>query len=224
MKYARAFVFLNGEINHPEKLLAMLNAEVYLVAVDGGLRHLLALNMKPHILIGDLDSVHPAELKWAQEQGIPIVQLPVKKDETDLEAALQHIIELGILDIVLLAAIGNRIDHTLANIFILTKPDFNKHSIRIWDGNQEISVITESMDIFGNKGDLLSLLPLSERVLGVTTEGLEYPLEHEALYVWNARGVSNVMSSHHANVTVLEGNLLCIHFKSMNGQEKENLL
>ncbi len=222
MEFLRALIFVNGEINQPDKLLSLINADDFIVAVDGGLRHILAMNLKPDLLIGDLDSVQPEHLKWVQERGIQIVRLPVHKDETDLEAALEHVIALGIKDIILLAAIGDRIDHTLANIFMLTKPALSGHSIQIWDGNQEIIVISGDVEIFGSKGDLVSLLPLGGRVMGVTTDELEYPLNQEDLYSWNARGISNKMASDHARVVVEAGYLLCIHHTENFGQVKEN--
>ncbi len=222
MEFSRALIFVNGEINQPEKLLSLINPEDYIVAVDGGLRHILTMNLKPDLLIGDLDSVKPEHLKWVQEREIEVVTLPVHKDETDLEAALVHVIELGIKNIVLLAAIGDRIDHTLANIFVLTKPALSKYSVQIWDGNQELIVINRDVEIFGKKGDLVSLLPLNGKVVGVTTEELEYPLNQEDLYSWNARGISNKMTSDHARVFVEAGYLLCIHQTENFGQEKEN--
>ncbi len=40
----------------------MITDKDFLVAVDGGLRHLEALGLPPDMLIGDLDSVTPAQI------------------------------------------------------------------------------------------------------------------------------------------------------------------
>ncbi len=57
----------------------------------------------------------------------------------------------------------------------------------------------------GKPGDLLSLLPLMGEAIGVRTTDLYYPLYGETLYFGKPRGVSNVLTSEHAEVALERG-------------------
>ena len=77
--------------------------------------------------------------------------------------------------------------------------------------HQPLAVIGEvRQGLPGRIGDLVSLLPLGDRVDGVTTEGLRYPLRDEPLVAGPARGQSNVRMSPHAAVTIRRGRLLIV--------------
>jgi thiamine pyrophosphokinase len=186
------------------------------IAVDGGLRHCLELKLRPHTLIGDMDSLSPTEIDAVTRSGIPIARYPACKDHTDLELALQAARRLGADDIVLLGALGARWDMTIANIMLLAAPELAGCRVRILDGMQEISLIHggETRRFEGNAGDLLSLIPLRANVQNVCVTGLEYPLDGETLYFSATRGISNVFCGQTATVFLEEGLLLCViqHF------------
>ncbi len=207
----KAILFVNGEIEKPDFLKELITEKSYLIAVDGGLRHLLALKRTPDLLIGDLDSVSSEQVDWLNGQRVEIVRFPVKKDETDLELALLEAIRRGYQEIYLVGALWGRIDQTLANLFLLLLPEMNAAKVVVIGDNQELFIIKGQAQISGQPGDIVSLIPLDERVEGVTTSGLDYPLSHATLYREHSRGISNVMNSAMASVTLSRGNLLCVH-------------
>jgi thiamine pyrophosphokinase len=88
--------------------------------------------------------------------------------------------------------------------------------------NWEVFVVRRSASIFGTPGDTVSLLPMTDEVHGIVTEGLYYPLRHETLRLGPARGVSNVLVDHEARVTVESGLLLCMHEIRGAGSEVRN--
>jgi thiamine pyrophosphokinase len=186
------------------------------IAVDGGLRHCLELKLRPHTLIGDMDSLSPEEIDAVTRSGIPISRYPARKDHTDLELALHTARSLDANDIVLLGALGARWDMTIANIMLLAAPELVGCRVRILEGMQEISLIQggETHRFEGNAGDLLSLIPLCTAVQNVCVTGLEYPLNGETLHFSATRGISNVFCDHTATVFLEEGLLLCViqHF------------
>jgi len=206
-----AIIFVNGELNHPQKVRQFLHKNDYLIAVDGGLRHLIALNLMPDLVVGDLDSITPEMFKFIESNQIPKLQLDIHKNETDLEIAIQTAFELDYKDIILIGAIGNRVDHTLENIFILAKPVWENINFTITDGTQDIFLIRSEKTFPGNINDIVSLIPLTAIVSGVMTEGLYYPLNHEDLFRENARGISNLMVSNEAMVQIKSGILICFH-------------
>jgi thiamine pyrophosphokinase len=188
--------------------------------VDGGLNHLEALGLAPALLIGDLDSVTPDQVQRAQAAGAEIRRYPPAKDETDLELALLAARELGCREIVVVAALGGRLDQTLGNLSLLLLPDLADCTVRCEDGDEEVFIIRDSAEVHGRPGDVVSLLPLWGEVSGVVTSRLEYPLKAETLFPERTRGISNVMTSATAGVKITAGNLLCIHTHSNSSEEK----
>ncbi len=65
--------------------------------------------------------------------------------------------------------------------------------------------------ILGTPGDTVSLLPMGGSASGITTEGLKFPLHAETLYPDQSRGISNVMLTGQARVTLEAGILICVH-------------
>jgi thiamine pyrophosphokinase len=78
---------------------------------------------------------------------------------------------------------------------------------RIVAGNTETWLIRsgEELEIHGQPGDTVTLLPLGQDAVGVTTAGLEWALDDDTLAFGPARGVSNVMTTETARVALREG-------------------
>ena len=187
-----------------------------LIAADGGLHHMLALGLRPNVLIGDLDSVTPAEVERAQSEGARVERFPVRKDQTDLELAVRLARAEGAGDILIFGALGGRWDQTLANLLLLAHTDFRAARIRLVDGAQQIYLIQSSTRIEGQPGDTVSLISLQGDARGVTTQGLEYPLHDGPLAFGSTLGISNVLIGRQASVRVQDGLVACI----VIGQQK----
>jgi thiamine pyrophosphokinase len=211
MAARRAWIFVNGDLLNPEAVRAMIEPDDLLVAADGGLRHLQLLGLDPVVLIGDLDSVSEQDIQILDQKGILVEKHPVEKDETDLELALLWVLARDIREIRIAAAQGNRLDHTLGNLFLLMLPDLQGYDVRLEDGQDEVFLITSSRRIIGQAGDRVSLLPLGRPAAGVSTQGLQYELDKETLWPERTRGISNVMVEAQAVVSVENGLLICIH-------------
>jgi thiamine pyrophosphokinase len=207
----RFILFVNGDLKSPEKLLPQLRPDDVLIAVDGGLRHLTALGLTPDLILGDLDSADPTEVAKLEAQGVPVRRYPPEKDETDLELGIEAALEQGATSIWIVAALGDRLDHTLGNIYLLTQPRLASLDVRLMDGEQEVFLIRNETTLSGQPGQIVSLIPLMGPVPGVTTGQLAYPLRHETLYPDKTRGISNVMTAETATVSIDDGILLCIH-------------
>lgn len=209
----RAILFVNGDLPEPEHFRSKVKQDDILIAVDGGLRHLTAIDLVPDLIIGDLDSADPEEVNQLQSQGVEVRRFPAHKDENDLELALEAALEMDINTIWIVAAIGSRLDQTLANIFLLLKPQLSSHDVRLVDGIREVLLIRDnvSVTISGHPGQVVSLLPLQGPVTGVRTYQLAYPLNHETLYPDHTRGISNEMLTDSATISIEDGLLLCIH-------------
>jgi thiamine pyrophosphokinase len=203
-------IFLNGDFDLIKSPDNFPSAGGFNIAVDGGIRHLRELNMIPDILIGDLDSVSEQNLEWCRSLQVEIHQYPREKDQTDFELALDYAMKKNRDKIFVFGALGGRIDHTLANIGLLSNPHYAARDIRIFSNNEYVYFLHSPTTIKGNTGDIISLIPWRGPVLGVTTTGLQYPLSNEDLLPDRSRGISNVMSSTEAIIQFKKGNLLCV--------------
>ncbi|MEE4194091.1 MAG: thiamine diphosphokinase [Anaerolineae bacterium] len=207
----RAWIFVNGNLPHPEALSVLIQPEDMLIAADGGARHLLRMHRVPHFLIGDLDSLTEAEVETLKNQGTKVWRFPDDKDWTDLELALNFACDSKFDSIRLTAASGGRMDQQLANILLLTRPELAEIDIALDDGTEEVFLIHQEREIHGQPGDRVSLIPLDAQVEGVSTKGLRWKLKDEPLYRSATRGISNIMDADMATITARKGTLLCIH-------------
>lgn len=207
----RALIFANGDISDLQAAQTMLNPGDTLIAADGGMRHLRHLGRTPDLVVGDLDSLPENELSRLEQAGVRVVRFPTHKNETDLELALQAAVEQGFDVIIIMGALGGRLDQTLGNINLLAAPFLQGKAVHLDDGRQEVFRITSAAEIRGEPGDTVSLLPVEGEAQGVTTVGLKYPLDGETLYSYQTRGISNVMQGKTARVELSRGVLLCVH-------------
>ena len=108
----------------PQQLVDIETRPDVVIAADSGLHAVLAAGWIPDRLIGDLDSVDPAAVEIAAEGGAVVDRHPVGKDETDLELALAAAVDAGATEIQVVVRADGRLDHQLANLFALAKPDW----------------------------------------------------------------------------------------------------
>lgn len=213
----RAVIFSNGELQDVEAIRAILTSEDYLIAVDGGLKHFEQFALRPHLLIGDMDSVKPARLRKLRNHPIEILRYPADKDETDLELAVLAALGRGFRTILIIAATGGRLDQTLGNLGLLSRFPENI-AAKLESGSEEVMLCRDRVRIDGQPGDLVSLIAWGMPAKGVTTTGLKFPLNREPLYPDQTRGISNIMLLDHAEIKITQGNLLCIHTRTTRGK------
>ena len=211
----RCIIFANGILPDPHSARRLLRPDDFILAADGGARHALALGLTPSIVIGDLDSMTEEERGKMKEAGAQIMQHPRDKDETDLELALNYAVENGYREIVIVAALGNRLDQTLGNLSLLSAVQLATRNVRLDDGVEEAFFCRARSEVRGRSGDLVSLIPWGGELRGVCTEGLRWPLSDEILFPHKTRGISNEMTDALARVQIESGLLLIVHRRLM---------
>ena len=188
-----------------------------IVAADGGARWLDAMGVRPHLLIGDLDSVDPDLIVRLAAEGVSVERHPVDKDASDAELALDRATASGADEVVVLGALGGeRLDHELANLLLLADPSWQVRDLRVVRGGTIVRAVHggERLSLLGAIGDLVSLLPIGGDAEGVRTAGLRFPLSGERLRLGPSRGLSNVVVDQPASVSLERGTLLVVETAS----------
>ncbi len=211
----RTIIFANGALAHPHAARALIGPGDRLIAADGGAAHCLALGLTPHLVIGDFDSIAPADLDALQRAGAQLVRHPARKDQTDLELALETAVREGATDVTILGGLGGRWDQTLANLLLPALPWLAQARVEIADGQQIIRYLRGpgQMALNGHPGDTLSLIALGAGAQGITTTGLEYPLTGGSLQPGSTLGISNTFTGPQATITLDSGLLIILSFE-----------
>ncbi|MCD6329656.1 MAG: thiamine diphosphokinase [Candidatus Cloacimonetes bacterium] len=182
-----------------------------IIAADGGANFLLKRNIIPDVLIGDFDSISEsslAELKTKSD----VMQFSKEKDKTDSELALDYCADQHYDTVTMINAVNGRLEHSLANIFMIEKFVQKGLSIYFINKHNEIFVLRgpQEMEMNSKRGAEISLIPLTEQVEIEFINGFKYPLQNEMLFRKQSRGVSNIAETEKLSVKILSGILLII--------------
>ena len=178
----------------------------YIVCCDAGMRHARKLGIKPDIIVGDFDSVDKETLEFYKSTCIDLKKFPCEKDETDMKLGIDAALEAGADNIIIIGGIGSRLDHTISNCILLYYVKKHGADAVVINEKNEIHLVTDKIEVRGQKGDIISLIPMTFEVCGVTTEGLKYSLDNDRLYFGSSLiAVSNVMVSDKACVEIKSG-------------------
>lgn len=161
------------------------------ICADSGARYAKSLGLRPDLLVGDFDSITP-EVKAALRD-VPVQQFPADKDQTDAELAVRAALETDAPAIVLAGALGGRFDHSLANAGLLIAiAAAARHGVAT-DGRQFLFWLAGPGEwaLSGEAGDLFSVVPAGQPLLGLDLVGARWELDRAAIPLGASRGVSN---------------------------------
>ena len=178
----------------------------FIIAADGGYKHLKNANISPDVLIGDFDSID----KIPQLTGTEIVRHPVEKDDTDMYLAYKLGVEKGFREFVIYGGVGGREDHTFANYcLLLDAKNENNNIILIGNKRKTFVIKNEKITLESAAGKCLSVFAFGSDAYGVSICGLKYAAENITLSAAYPLGVSNsFVENKHASISVENGALL----------------
>ena len=211
----KVVVVASGELDASDA--TWLEGADLVIAADGGAASLDRIGRMPDVLVGDLDSVDPGLVTRLAAAGTSVELHPVDKESSDAELAVEMAIGAGAVAVVVLGAMGGaRLDHELANLLLLADSALAGHDVRAVRGGTRVRAIHagERLELDGSPGDFVTLLPLGGDGIGVTTEGLRWPLDGATLRMGRSRGLSNRVMASPASVRLTNGTLLVVETAS----------
>ncbi|MCD8395829.1 MAG: thiamine diphosphokinase [Lachnospiraceae bacterium] len=182
-----------------------------LIAADGGYRYLKKMGMEPDVLLGDFDS-----LDIVPEHRHLIRHSPIK-DDTDMALAVAYAEKESFQTFFLYGGLGGRLDHTLANLHLLTQMARKGQEAWLIGQGTILTAITNGRLLFPEQASgMLSVFCQGERAKGVFEHGLKYELEDAVLTCERALGVSNEFTGSRSSIAVKDGTLL-VMWDAANG-------
>ncbi|MBN8586175.1 MAG: thiamine diphosphokinase [Ignavibacteria bacterium] len=198
---------VKSDLNYILKFIKPRKA-LFIIACDGASEFLKASSITPDVIIGDLDSIKPAVLKYFSRKNV-VIKKVYDQNKNDLEKAIIYALSKKFKHINIIGFGGKRLDHTLNNLSILKK-FYLKADIRIFDNGFEGKIINRIVEIDCRIGDTVSLIPLPEAA-GITTSGLKYPLKNGSLEIGIREGALNEAVAEKVSVEIKSGVLLVLN-------------
>jgi len=236
----RCVIIGGAAIGDYETVRSYLRRDDFIIFCDCGLKHVKGLRVDPDLTIGDFDSWDMPEessrltvteeealsehLKkkggWSSREKDPgsrLILLPHKKDDTDTVFAVKEGIQRGFDEFLLLGVTGQRMDHTLANIYtLLLLREHKKHGM-IVDDFSEMVLAGKTPEEIGSRFPFFSLISLAGSARHITIENALYCLADGEISSEYQYGISNeVLPGKTARVSCLEGALLLIRVRKDN--------
>ncbi|MBE6623314.1 MAG: thiamine diphosphokinase [Ruminococcaceae bacterium] len=210
----RAFIFTGGSGFWPEKMTDLPEKDDIIIAADSGCLLIGEFSKKqyeisPDIILGDMDSYKGESIEKLYPKA-RFVSFPPEKNDTDTALAVSTALELGCKNIIIAGGLGGRLDHTLANIYLLEYIKENGASGIITDGKNR-AYLAKSENVLSSIRKYLSLIPLDDCVFGVSMdENFKYPFKAEKLFRKRFVTVSNEIVSEKALITLEKGSALIV--------------
>lgn len=204
----RGIIYTGGELFR-EAIRERPEAGDLTVAADSGLLAAEALGVRPHIIVGDFDSLGYVP----QAPGAELIRVPAEKDETDTQLAVRIALERGADRLLIIGGFGGRADHTLANLYLLEKLAKEGVPARMVNGKTRARFLLSGTEEIERdpRFRYLSLFCAESEATGVCVEGCKYPLRDASLSRSNPTlAVSNEITEDTARVTVRSGGVWII--------------
>lgn len=183
-----ALIIANGAACSKELLGQLLEWSPLVVVLDSAIERVIELGIKVDVLLGDFDRGFDPEYYRDMQYPLEIVHTP-DQDKTDLEKALDYLIERKFPAVNVIWATGRRADHTITNITnIVRYRDLIK--IVVLDDHSKIFLLPQKFEKWYPAGTPLSLIPIG-KVKGIHSKNLKYQLNNDELTIGYRTGSSN---------------------------------
>ena len=209
-------VLIVGGGNEPSgKLLEDYSKKVdKIIGVDRGCSYLLKNNIYPHYIVGDFDSINRDDIKKLEIDSIKKFKYNCEKDSTDSDIAIKIALKMEFAEIYMMAMTGSRLDHSFANLGLLSKANSAGAKAYIINETNKIYLLEESSKIKkDNSYRYISFLAYCDKVENFNIKNAKYDLENYTLYLGDNRTVSNEFLEEDIELEFTKGKILVIFSK-----------
>ncbi len=199
LKSRKAVLFASRPVS--ETMKSYVSNDAFIAAADAGWEVSENLGFVPSLVVGDFDSSNaPPHIN-------EVIRLHAEKDDTDTHYAAKELFRRGYNDIVILGALGGRMDHTFANFHTLLFLANKGIKAILADEESEIHCIAAGTQLIlsSEKWKWLSVFAANGTAEGVYERGVKYPLEDGVLRSNMPLGVSNEFASDKAYIGCEKG-------------------
>lgn len=194
-----ALIIAGGVLLHPFKIakkIKNINFDI-IVACDGGYNNAKKLNLVPDILIGDLDSLSDSDILCQ------VIKLNCEKDDTDLRASINYLLDKNISKIIILCATGGRLDHFFGNISNIEYLHDLGIPACIIDEQNEI-FISDTKKVYKNTSKYVSIIPITNEII-LSTHNLKYIANNLVVKRTNIISISNETALDEYTIDIVKG-------------------
>ncbi len=178
----------------------------YVIACDLGYEHSVRMGIKPDMMVSDFDSLDRE--KFPSDE-IPLLEFPVRKDDSDTMLAIKHALKEGYGHIIIACALGGRLDHTIANIQSMAYVAEKGGICEIYGDKEYLRTFTGGeLSLKKREGFSLSLFSISEKCSGVSITGSAYDCENVTMTNTFPLGISNYWVEDEVTVRMKDGIML----------------
>jgi thiamine pyrophosphokinase len=202
----RAVILTGGEILDINSFVK--HEDDFYICADIGMKNAKLLSITPHVAIGDFDSYQGDIPESALE-----ITHPPEKDKTDTELAVEYALEHNFGEIEIWGGTGGRLDHTIANIYLLLRIYESGAKGALRDGKNKAVIINENTSVAKGDEEYITVLPIFGKAEGVTLLGTKYPLINHTLSEGDIIGISNEIVCDRVDISIKSGWLLIIASK-----------
>ena len=179
--------------------------DAFVIAADGGFDQLARWGLRPHLAVGDFDSLGQVP------EGEDVVRHPPEKDDTDMMLAVREGLARGCRRFLLYGGLGGRLDHTLGNLQLLAWIARQGCAPFLIGPDAVLTAVHNGVRTFdsGQTGTL-SLFAWGGQAAGISLSGLLYPLFDGVMTADRPLGLSNEFLGSGARISVADGTLIAL--------------
>ena len=193
-----AVIVANGEFPSASVMHRWIDRAPLVVCLDGATNRLLQLGYRPHLIIGDGDSIQPG---LTERYGVEFLKVD-EQETNDLSKAVRYLHRRGCRQLMMLGITGRRDDHTLGNISLLVYYlQMGMKAVAVTDWGTFIPCRGNAL-LKTTKGQQVSIFNF--RATGIKSNDLVYP-PYDTTMLW--QGTLNEAKSDHLSIQA-EGDYL----------------
>lgn len=234
-------VIIGGaDITAYDRIRTYLSDDDFCIYCDSGLKHRKMLGRDPDLVVGDFDSCTEYAIKtkhrsdeqiknfdlsnymdgdpdqftlfYEPAKAAPAIRITPEKYDSDTMFGVREGLKRGFHEFLIAGAVGQRFDHSFANISILLMLDSLGKKAKILDDYSEMEIVSSEPVSVSDRYAFFSLLAVCGTAAEISIENARYTFlpNHEITCEYQYAISNEVLPGKTARITVGKGRLLLV--------------